>query len=219
MRIWNCKGRFSAPFLLGGKIVNHKFYKINEVSQHKFYQILKELYTNPKYKTTINNDAKVLYAFLLDRMELSRANNWVDDDGTIFLMFKRKDLADMLGICVTTVWWAFKQLKEVGLVAEKRQSLNRPNIIYIGKIEYKSNHETKQEQHELFISPDSENINVQSDKKSNSGNSKSKIPDGEKIKQNDTKRNITENINTEIRDTESSKYNAEEKNNLTTDSS
>lgn len=83
--------------------MNDRFYKINEVTQHKYYQIPKELYTNPRYKTVINNDAKVLYALLLDRMELSRINNWVDDDGTIFLIFKREDLADMLGICVTTV--------------------------------------------------------------------------------------------------------------------
>ena len=91
---------------------------------------------NGNYKTTTSNDAKMLYALLLDRMELSRANNWVDSDGTIFLIFKREDLADMLGICTTTVWRAIKQLKEVGLIAEKRQGLNKPNLIYIGKIDY-----------------------------------------------------------------------------------
>ena len=42
----------------------------------------------------------------------------------------------MLGICSTTVWRAIKQLKEVGLIEEKRQGLNRPNLIYIGKIDY-----------------------------------------------------------------------------------
>lgn len=48
-------------------------------------------------------------------MELSRTNGWIEDDGTIFLIFKREDLADMLGICTTKVWRAIKQLKEVGL--------------------------------------------------------------------------------------------------------
>ena len=116
--------------------MNTNFYKINEVTQHKYYQVPKELYTNARYKTTTSNDAKMLYALLLDRMELSRTNNWVDSDGTIFLIFKREDLADMLGICTTTVWRAIKQLKEVGLIAEKRQGLNKPNLIYIGKIDY-----------------------------------------------------------------------------------
>ena len=51
------------------KIVNSNLYKINEVTQHEYYQVPKELYTNLRYKTTINNDAKMLYALLLDRME------------------------------------------------------------------------------------------------------------------------------------------------------
>lgn len=49
--------------------MNSNLYKINEVTQHKYYQVPKELYTNPRYKTTINNDVKMLYALLLDRME------------------------------------------------------------------------------------------------------------------------------------------------------
>ena len=62
------------------KIVNSNLYKINEVTQHKYYQVPKELYTNLRYKTTINNDAKMLYALLLDRMELSRTNGWIELD-------------------------------------------------------------------------------------------------------------------------------------------
>ena len=114
--------------------MNSNLYKISEVTQHKYYQVPKELYTNPRYKTTINNDAKMLYAMLLDRMELSRTNGWIEDDGTIFLIFKREDLADMLGICSTTVWRAIKQLKEVGLIEEKRQGLNRPNLNILVKL-------------------------------------------------------------------------------------
>ena len=197
--------------------MNNNFYKINELTQHKYYQIPKELYTNPKYKTVINNDAKILYALLLDRMELSRMNEWVDEDGTIFLMFKREDLADMLGLCVTTVWRAFKQLKEVGLIAEKRQGLNRPNIIYIGKIQYEN--DTSSEQGDIFVPSESENINVQTDKTSKSGALNSKSQDLENLKPNKTKKNITDNIKTEINNTESKKTNAEEKNIKSIDSS
>lgn len=197
--------------------MNSSFYKIDEVSQHKYYQVPKELYTNSKYKTTINNDAKVLYAFLLDRMELSRINQWVDDDSTIFLIFKREDLADMLGICTTTIWRAFKQLKEVGLIDEKRQGLGKPNIIYIGKIEFENNIAEKQE--DFFVPSESENINVQIFRNSNSGVLNSKCQDREKLKTNKTKENITDNIKTEIIDTESKIINAEEKNIKPLDSS
>lgn len=70
--------------------MNSNLYKINVVTQHKYYQVPKELYTNPRYKTTISNDAKMLYALLLDRMELSRTNGWIEDDGTIFLILSVK---------------------------------------------------------------------------------------------------------------------------------
>ena len=134
--------------------MHRKFYKINEVQQHKYYQVPKELFTNPRYKTTLNNDAKMLYAILLDRMELSRANGWVEDDGTIYLIFKREELSDILGLCETTVWRAMKQLKTVGLIGEKRQGLTKPNLIYIGKIDC-SNPEEPQDDTTV---PNDENI-------------------------------------------------------------
>lgn len=77
-------------------------------------------------------------------MELSRTNGWVEDDGTIYLIFKREELSDILGLCETTVWRAMKQLKAVGLIGEKRQGLTKPNLIYIGKIDY-SNPEEPQD--------------------------------------------------------------------------
>lgn len=186
--------------------MNDRFYKINEVTQHKYYQIPKELYTNPRYKTVINNDAKVLYALLLDRMELSRINNWVDDDGTIFLIFKREDLADMLGICVTTVWRAIKQLKAVGLIAEKRQGLNLPNLIYVGKIDYsipnKESENTPEKDEKSSLPTDSEILNDRTVKKSISGALQFESQDFENVKGNDTeninpKKNITDRNDTE----------------------
>lgn len=194
--------------------MNGHFYKINEVTQHKYYQVPKELYSNPKYKTAINNDAKMLYALLLDRMELSRTNHWVDADGTIFLIFKREDLADMLGICVTTVWRAIKQLKEVGLLAEKRQGLNRPNLIYIGKIDYGTEpeeHPEKQDDSEgsSSIPSDSEKLNIKTVHSANSGVLHRENQDIEKVKGNETE-NIKLDVNKiDLNKTESKKYKEE----------
>lgn len=186
--------------------MNGHFYKINEVTQHKYYQVPKELYSNPKYKTAINNDAKMLYALLLDRMELSRTNHWVDADGTIFLIFKREDLADMLGICVTTVWRAINQLKEVGLLAEKRQGLNRPNLIYIGKIDYGTEpeeHPEKQDDSEgsPSIPSDSEKLNVKTVHSAMSGVLHRENQDIEKVKGNETENDKPELIDLENNDT------------------
>lgn len=208
--------------------MNNNLYKINEVTQHKYYQVPKELYTNPRYKTVINNDAKMLYALLLDRMELSRTNGWVEDDGTIFLIFKREDLADMLGICVTTVWRAIKQLKEVGLIEEKRQGLNRPNLIYIGKIDYSvpDNNVTETDEiivddntSESFVSSDIENLKVRTFTAEKSGVLNNKSQDISDLKPNDTDNiNNPDFIDTDDSETESI-YKAKEKNIIANNSS
>lgn len=199
--------------------MNTNFYKINEVTQHKYYQVPKELYTNARYKTTTSNDAKMLYALLLDRMELSRVNNWVDNDGTIFLIFKREDLADMLGICTTTVWRAIKQLKEVGLIAEKRQGLNKPNLIYIGKIDYSvpeqpenSDESSDNSSDSTSIPTDIENLNVRTFNNSTSGALNNRCQDIENINTNKTDINNPNKNNTDFSETESKKYKAEGKN-------
>lgn len=208
--------------------MNNNLYKINEVTQHKYYQVPKELYTNPRYKTVINNDAKMLYALLLDRMELSRTNGWIEDDGTIFLIFKREDLADMLGICVTTVWRAIKQLKEVGLIEEKRQGLNRPNLIYIGKIDYSVPNDEVTETDKIvvddntsesFISSDIENLKVRTFTAEKSGVLNNKSQDISDLKPNDTDNiNNPDFIDTDDIETESV-YKAKEKNIIANNSS
>lgn len=208
--------------------MNNNLYKINEVTQHKYYQVPKELYTNPRYKTVINNDAKMLYALLLDRMELSRTNGWIEDDGTIFLIFKREDLADMLGICVTTVWRAIKQLKEVGLIEEKRQGLNRPNLIYIGKIDYSVPNEEVTETDKIvvddntsesFVSSDIENLKVRTFTAEKSGVLNNKSQDISDLKPNDTDNiNNPDFIDTDDIETESV-YKAKEKNIIANNSS
>lgn len=198
--------------------MNSNLYKINEVTQHKYYQVPKELYTNPRYKTTINNDAKMLYALLLDRMELREQTvglNWIEDEGTIFLIFKREDLADMLGICSTTVWKTIKQLKEVGLIEEKRQGLNRPNLIYIGKIDYSVLEEKEPESIEKeitssssapstsILSSDIENLKDRTSTAERSGDLKNKCQDISKLKPNKTDNNKPEYNDTDNNEPES----------------
>jgi hypothetical protein len=111
-------------------------YHINEVRKQQFYQVPKQLLLNTYYRE-LSNDAKLLYSILQDRMELSRENGWVNDDGEIYLIFTRKNARDILNISSkSTITKIFNELKEKELIYEERQGLNKPNIIYIGKIDY-----------------------------------------------------------------------------------
>lgn len=44
----------------------------------------------------MSNDAKISYAILKDRLELSIQNNWVDNDGNIYFIYTIKQLEDIL---------------------------------------------------------------------------------------------------------------------------
>ena len=112
------------------------YYKINETLSNKYYQIPQELFENSLYKDNLNSDSKILYAFLLDRLSLSQKHHWVDENYRIYLIFTREEVQEKLNLSDKTVTKAFRQLSNVGLVEEKRQGLGKPNLIYVGKIQY-----------------------------------------------------------------------------------
>ena len=112
------------------------YYKNNEILENSYYQIPQELFVNYLYKTNLNSDSKILYAFLLDRLSLSQKNHWFDELGRVYLIFTREEVQDKLNLSDKTVTKAFKQLTDVNLVKEKRQGLGKPNLIYVGKIQH-----------------------------------------------------------------------------------
>lgn len=110
-------------------------FKINELRQYQFIQLPKELLYNPRYKG-LSSDSKILYGLLLDRMELSRENNWINEKGEIYLIFTRQNIQTLLNISDKPCTKAFKQLSQMELIKEQRQGLGKPNLIFIGHIVY-----------------------------------------------------------------------------------
>lgn len=112
-----------------------ELYKINETMQHTYYQMPQELFDNEKYKY-LSIEAKVIYSFLLNRMNLSRINHWINNDGEIYLIYTRKEIQCKLNLSDKPVTRAFKELREANLIKEEKQGFGKPNLIYIGKIEH-----------------------------------------------------------------------------------
>lgn len=123
-----------------GRMNEFNYYKINETFSHKYYQIPQELFINPLYKDKLNSDSKLLYGFLLDRLSLSLKNNWCDEDGNVYLIFTRKEVQEKLCLSDKTVTKAFKQLADCNLIYEKKQGVNKPNLIFVGKMKYMNIH-------------------------------------------------------------------------------
>ena len=117
-------------------------YKANEIDEISFYMIPKELFTNPRYKT-LSNDARLLYALLRDRLDLSSKNakekgDWFNDKGEIFLYFSRDNAAEYLNVSHVTIVKAFSELRKHDLISEEKQGLGKPNKIYVGHMKPQS---------------------------------------------------------------------------------
>lgn len=166
------------------------YYKNNEILENSYYQIPQELFVNSLYKEKLNSDSKILYAFLLDRLSLSQKNHWFDEYGRVYLIFTREEVQDKLCLSEKTVTKAFKQLLEVNLIAEKRQGLGKPNLIYVGKIQHE----------EIIADIEQKNLQVLNSKNYGSGEVKNTTLDTEIlpiINPNHIKTNIinTDSIN------------------------
>lgn len=166
------------------------YYKNNEILENSYYQIPQELFVNSLYKEKLNSDSKILYAFLLDRLSLSQRNHWFDEYGRVYLIFTREEVQNKLCLSEKTVTKAFKQLLEVNLIAEKRQGLGKPNLIYVGKIQHE----------EIIANTEQENLQVLNSKNYGSGKVKNTTLDTEilpTINTNNIKTNIinTDSIN------------------------
>ena len=108
-------------------------FKVNEIQREKFYQLPKVFFTNPKY-TKISNDAKIAYAILRDRLDLSIKNNWIDENGDIFFIYTNETLKSILNISSPNKLSKIKkELENAELFSQIRVGLNKPNKLYIKK--------------------------------------------------------------------------------------
>ncbi len=162
-------------------------YKDNEILEHKYYQMPQELFTNSNYKNNLNSDSKILYAFLLDRLSLSQKNRWIDEEKNIYLIFTREEVQEKLNLSDKTVTKAFKQLVDVNLIAEKRQGLGKPNLIYVGKIQYEEKEDNT----------DTENLQLQNSNFYSSGVVENTIQEQENLQTINTNNIKTNVINTD----------------------
>ena len=109
-----------------------KFKKISasEFETLRFYQLPKFLFED-EYFSKMPTDAKVMYALLKDRFELSRLNNWVDSENNIYLLYINKQLCSILNYAEPKIIKLKKELEKYNLIINERQGLNKPNKIYL----------------------------------------------------------------------------------------
>lgn len=110
------------------------YYYGAEAEQFTFVRVPKVLFTDKEHFGSLSNDARILYGFLLERMSLSRKNNWIDAHNRVYIIFPIDEIAEIMGVCHEKALNLLKELDDqsgIGLVRKKRRGLGLPSILYV----------------------------------------------------------------------------------------
>ena len=94
-----------------------------------FIRLPNFLFEAPTF-TLLSNEAKVLYAFILRRTDLSRKNGWADEYGRIYLYYPINEVVELLHCGRQKAVNTLRELQYVGLVEIQKQGCGKPNRIY-----------------------------------------------------------------------------------------
>lgn len=170
---------------------NFKRISIQDFEKERFYKLYKFLFEDEYFKK-MSDSSKIAYCMFRDRFELSKMNNWIDENGNVYLIFTTKDLCELLNCGTQKVTKIKKELEKFNLLEQERIGLNKPNRIYI----LEPNTPNKTSSGKEF-----RKSKFQSSENQNSRNSKIENQEARKSKSNDTESNDTEFKDTDSSDT------------------
>ena len=176
--------------------MNFRIITVKKRNPISFYRVPKVLFTNTQFKS-LSCEAKLLYGLLLDRMQLSIKNRWLDEEGKVYIYFSQEQISGMMGCGLKKVGNLLAELdsrKGIGLITRIRQGLGRPDRIYVRKC-------TQQDMYKR---------NIQTRQNDISGNAKMTGTDMSEMPGNDTEDNKTEISDTDRSDTEYLSFYSEE---------
>ena len=98
--------------------------------QFLFYKIPKELFTSEQFEK-LSTEGKVLYGLLLDRVSLSIENQWIDDNGRVYIIYTLAAICVALRCSEKSAIKYMAELEDIGLVERIRQGFGKPTLIYV----------------------------------------------------------------------------------------
>lgn len=110
------------------------YYYGAESEQFSFIMIPQILFDDDEHFGSLSNDARMLYGILLNRMQLSRRNHWVDANNRVYIIYPMKKMAKRLKASLTKTSKVLQELDDengVGLVKKIRRGQGKPSILYV----------------------------------------------------------------------------------------
>lgn len=110
--------------------MKHFYYREAELFQ--FYRIPKLLIADKRF-AELKCEAKLLYGIMLDRMELSAKNKWLDELGRVYIYYTIERIMIDLGCKHEKAGRLLAELERFGLIQRVKQGMGRPDRIYVCK--------------------------------------------------------------------------------------
>ena len=80
--------------------MTYDYFYGQQAEMFAFYRVPKVLFTEDCF-WNVSTDAKLLYGILLDRMNLSARNGWLDEEGRVYIIFTIEEIKGALLIQYT----------------------------------------------------------------------------------------------------------------------
>jgi len=102
-----------------------------QAEQFSFYRVPKVLFTRDQFKY-LSAEAKTLYGIMLDKLDLSIKNHWVDEKGRVYIIYTIEQIMEDMNCADQKATKLLDELeKKYGLIERKRQGLGKPNLIFV----------------------------------------------------------------------------------------
>ena len=172
-----------------------------QAESYTFYRIPKVMFTEERFKG-LSCEAKVLYGLMLDRMSLSTKNEWLDEEGKVYIVFPLSDIRELIQCSKQTAVNLVHELdteQGIGLIEKSRPGLGKANVFYVknfmAPIERERNNDI-----ENTLNSTEEPRKPDSTKKSKnwtSGSPENRLQEVQKLDPNKTEYNKTEKSETQ----------------------
>lgn len=185
--------------------VKFNYYYGKEAESFSFFRIPKLLFTDHMF-TKLSSDAKVLYGILLDRMNLSMKNNWIDEENKVYIIFTIEEITEIMCCATQKATKILQELddkKGIGLVEKKRLGLGKPNILYVKNFIIQETNEQENSVQDKITNQELWKSQFKNDENHNSGNVNFTKQELCKSQCNKTNINKTEYSDTEYNNTSS----------------
>lgn len=131
------------------------YYYGQEAEQFSFVKIPQVFFTDETFQK-MSCEAKILYGLMLNRMNLSIKNEWLDEKNRVFIIYTVEDVMDTMACAKAKAVKIIKELEDMELIEKNRQGFGQPTLIYVknfiskeNKQEQDNNTSSKNELHEV----------------------------------------------------------------------